>query len=118
MAVSGGAPADASRRDRRRPGRRRGGGARPRRDQARAPARYHLPGVPRPGGAPLLPVRELTHRLPGDLVAGQHARADVVVDVAVEQPGGPCPPVPARPATPAAGWTGRAATKPVPAGTT
>lgn len=37
-----------------------GGGARSQRDQARAPARYVLPGVPRSGGAPLLPLRGLT----------------------------------------------------------
>jgi hypothetical protein len=54
MAGPGGTPADASRRYRRRPRRRRGGGDRPRRDQARAPAQHLLPGVPRPGGAPLL----------------------------------------------------------------
>src|SRR5215475_4106152 len=60
MAGPGGAPADASRRDRRRSRGRRGGGPRSRRGQARAPARYVLPGVPRPGGAPLLSLPGLT----------------------------------------------------------
>jgi hypothetical protein len=60
MAGPGAATADASRRNCRRPRRRRGGSARSRRDEAPPPARYVLPGVPRPVRAPVLPLPGLT----------------------------------------------------------
>src|SRR5579859_7163388 len=60
VAGPGTPPADAPRRGGRRPRYGRGRGDRPRRDQARAPARHHLPGAPRPGRTPVLPVPELT----------------------------------------------------------